>query len=143
MHHRGEETDLGTSRSLTRLPFVPRNTVGKGRTEPRIIDCRPLFYILCVLPHDICIRYVLCVHWYVLSAPRCCYYSGSWLLDMCSLSCATCYVVLVIRYMLCVIVVLSLSCGICYVLFVNCSVLLMSAVLLLHIVFPPNTSHTT
>ena len=25
--HRFEETDLGTSRSLTRLPFVPRNTV--------------------------------------------------------------------------------------------------------------------
>ena len=59
VHHRGEETDLGTSRSLTRLPFVPRNTVGRGRTEPRIIDSRSVFYILCSLLHDICIRYVL------------------------------------------------------------------------------------
>ena len=63
MHHRGEETDLGTSRSLTRLPFVPRNTVGRGRTEPRIIDFRSLFYILCFLLLDICIRYVLAGYW--------------------------------------------------------------------------------
>ena len=49
MHHRGEETDLGTSRSLTRLPLVPRNTVGRGRTEPRIIAFRSLLYVMCYL----------------------------------------------------------------------------------------------
>ena len=36
-----EETDLGTSRSLTRLPFVPRNTVEWG-----LIRCI-LYYIHC------------------------------------------------------------------------------------------------
>ena len=59
MHHRGEETDLGTSRSLTRLPFVPRNTVGRGRTEPRIIDFRPLFYVLSYLFVVNLVRYMI------------------------------------------------------------------------------------
>ena len=36
VHHRGEETDLGTYRSLTRLPFVPRNTVDWGRRGQRL-----------------------------------------------------------------------------------------------------------
>ena len=101
MIHRGEETDLGTSRSLTRLPFVPRNTVGRGRTEPRIIDFRSVFYILCSLLLDICIRYVL---------------AGYWLFVMCSLlgvPCsplvASCYMKTVLR---CVFIV------ICYLLLV-------------------------
>ena len=101
VHHRGEETDLGTSRSLTRLPFVPRNTVGRGRTEPRIIDSRSVFYILCSLLLDICIRYVL---------------AGYWLFVMCSLlgvPCsplvASCYMKTVLR---CVFIV------ICYLLLV-------------------------
>ena len=39
VHHRGKETDLETSRTLTRLPFVPRNTVGKGRRGQRLLVC--------------------------------------------------------------------------------------------------------
>ena len=49
MHHRGEKTDLGTSRSLTRLPFDPRNTVGRGRTEPRVTAFRSLLFVMCYL----------------------------------------------------------------------------------------------
>ena len=33
--YRGEETDLGASRTLTRLPYVSRNTVGRGQRGPR------------------------------------------------------------------------------------------------------------
>ena len=65
MHHRGEETDLGTSRSLTRLPFVPRNTVGRGRTESRVIAFHSLLSVTCYLffvnlvPCVLCIIFVL------------------------------------------------------------------------------------
>ena len=67
MIHRGEETDLGTSRSLTRLPFVPRNTVGRGRTEPRVGAFRSLLFVICyVICSLVCvICYLLTVMWYL------------------------------------------------------------------------------
>ena len=81
MHHRGEETDLGTSRSLTRLPLVPRNTVGRGQTEPRTIDSRSLVYVMCYLlfvnmapcvPRILLVLVVFCYLCYMLLGM--CYY---------------------------------------------------------------------
>ena len=114
VHHRGEETDLGTSRSLTRLPSVPRNTVGRGRTEPRIIDFRSLLYVIGYLffaklvPCGLRIILIMC---YVL-------------FDICHLLFVTWYLIVVICYLLgvCIICVVVL-CSIWYLLVVLCSML--------------------
>ena len=59
VHHRGEETDLGTSHSLTRLPFVPRNTVGRGRTGSRVVAFRSLLFVI------YCSFYIFIICWLI------------------------------------------------------------------------------
>ena len=110
MIHRGEETDLGTSRSLTRLPFVPRNTVGRGRTEPRVSAFRSLLFVIC---------YVLLTFFFIISIifAICVFYY------LCCLLFGICYVFLLSDMCSVLIVLCCLLFGIWYLLFVICHVL--------------------
>ena len=90
MQHRGEETDLGTSRSLTRLPFVPRNTVGRGERSLVLLPVA-LCYLSCV----ICYLLFWLFLFGVTSANRFMFFG------ICFLVLVNCYVVSVICYVLC------------------------------------------